>query len=585
MPSHRVRLARTSRFAATALLVIAPAVSAADIYVLFDGNRLARVEASAPETAGAGVAVSGMAAGDTLMAIDVRPNNGHLYGLAYNGGTSSLQLYHLHLGTGTAIATPIGNAGQLTAADGVSPVVPTNVDYDIDFSPAVDRLRVVNGAGLNLRINPNTGRYIDFDPAIAGVNPDGAINGSGVTGVVAAAYTNNTFDTAITTLYTLDSASNRLFLQVPPNIGTQTSGALVRNGGQTLDFDDVAGFDIPPGAAAPSANQPATGRGYALFRVGNATRLYTLDLATAQATPLGTMGGNVRDIAIAREGSAAYALLLSQAIMRFDPARPQDAVVLNLTGQVPGEEIVGIDGRPSNGQLLGVGIDTNADLGTLYLVDPQTGSMTPLVTPGGIAFTSAGGTPIDFVFGNWGVDVDPVTDWVRVVSDRGLNFRVSPVSGAGVDGDIIASGTNPDGMIEDPAAYLAGAAYTNNHAGAAVSTLYVADLAQDMLHIQRPQESGNLVASLPLLLDGNPVTFSASTGFDIPEGVDVATAGSAASGIGYLSVSSAVTTLNAVDLGSGALQVIGPLGDGTRAASGLVVWKAPVFDVFGDGFE
>ena len=65
----------------------APAAFAASpervLYVLDAGNRIGLVVDAAPGTV-ATQAVSGIAAGDTLVAIDVRPQNNRLYGLGYN---------------------------------------------------------------------------------------------------------------------------------------------------------------------------------------------------------------------------------------------------------------------------------------------------------------------------------------------------------------------------------------------------------------------------------------------------------------------------------------------------------------------
>src|SRR5205085_11157401 len=104
-----------------------------------------------------------------------------------------------------------------------------------------------------------------------------------------AAYTNSFAQsgTTVTTLYTLDSASNMLFIQNPPNNGTQTTGVPVTLGGSALGFTEVNGFDIPPGVQVGTSNAAAAGTGYALLTAGGNTGLYAIDLTTGVAALLG----------------------------------------------------------------------------------------------------------------------------------------------------------------------------------------------------------------------------------------------------------------------------------------------------------
>src|SRR6185436_9082320 len=105
-----------------------------------------------------------------------------------------------------------------------------SVGYGFDFNPAVDRIRVVTDTGLNFRLNPNTGAPVDGDlggaaGSVAGVNPDGLLNGL-ATGAPSAAYTNSYGQSlvgGVTTLYLLDSTTGSLLIQNPPNAGTLAS--------------------------------------------------------------------------------------------------------------------------------------------------------------------------------------------------------------------------------------------------------------------------------------------------------------------------------------------------------------------------
>ena len=100
-----------------------------------------------------------------------------------------------------------------------------------------------------------------------GVNPDADVN-EGTTTVDAAAYTSNRQNATATTLYTLDSASNKLFIQSPANSGKQTNGLAVTLNGAPLDFSEADGFDIDGAVDAPAADAAVTtGSGYAFFIV------------------------------------------------------------------------------------------------------------------------------------------------------------------------------------------------------------------------------------------------------------------------------------------------------------------------------
>lgn len=238
-------------------------------------------------------AVTGVAAGETLVGIDSRPATGQLMGLGVNPASDTGTLYLIDPQTGAASA--IGAAGQVAfvLADGATPVDLPNASWGFDFNPTVDRVRVVNSLGLNFRLNPLTGGPVDSDTNAPGVQTDPGINGMTGGALSGAAYSNNEYGTAITTLYTLDSTGNRLFIQNPANGGTQTAARSVTQGGFALDFGPRTGFDIPPGVNAPANSQEAPGLGYATLSLGGGALLYGIDLPTGSVQELlGPIGAN-----------------------------------------------------------------------------------------------------------------------------------------------------------------------------------------------------------------------------------------------------------------------------------------------------
>ncbi|MCW6003028.1 DUF4394 domain-containing protein [Micromonospora sp. CPCC 205371] len=211
--------------------------------------------------------ITGLAAGEKLVGIDVRPASGQLYALG-----STNQVYVVN--PVTAVATPVG-----------TPFTPsvkgTAVGFDVN--PAVDRLRVVTSTGQNLRLVPDTG-------AVASVDKPLAYAGGGRQPQVAhAAYTENRAGTTATTLYDIDTRADALAVQNPPNDGTLTvTGAL------KVDVNGPGGFDIA-----------ADGRALAALAQSNGTRIYSIDLTTGKAKVIGKVGrGSVPPgLAVARRGA------------------------------------------------------------------------------------------------------------------------------------------------------------------------------------------------------------------------------------------------------------------------------------------
>ena len=190
-------------------------------------------------------AITGLAAGESILGIDFRPLNGQLYGLA-STTDGAAKLYTFNLSSG--VATPLG-AGFMIAA-GVTAV-------GFDFNPTVDRIRVVTNTGQNLRLNPNDGTLAATD---GNLNP-------GTPSITGAAYTNNFAGATSTSLFVLDATT--LYMQSPPN-----SGTLINVGSLGLTNAIQNGFDI--GGTSNNA--------YALFTVGGTTKVYAVNTTTGAAT-------------------------------------------------------------------------------------------------------------------------------------------------------------------------------------------------------------------------------------------------------------------------------------------------------------
>ncbi|WP_026910704.1 DUF4394 domain-containing protein [Patulibacter minatonensis] len=568
---ERPRLARQLLLAGGVLAGLAApsaalAADPASRTIVLSENRLSSAPTDRPGEATAPVSVTGLADGDVLAGIDVRPQNGFLYGLGHNASANTIRLYALSARTGQA--TPLGE-----------PIATTGTAFGFDFNPTVDRIRVVSDTGVNLRLDPNTG-------TVAGT--DKAING-GSTTVDGAAYTNNRPNATATTLYTLSGADGKLQLQTPPNDGTQTAPRSVTMLGLPLTLSAIGGFDIAPGVdvGANNAEAPAGSAALASATLGGIPFLVRIDLATGAASPLGILGDGkpVQGIAIQQEavpGGLPAIVATAGQLRRFDTAASTTATPVAITGLTAGEAPAGIDWRPQTGQLLLLGVDAEADKGTLYRVDPQSGVATAIGTPGSVAYVGADGTtPVDLppVSAGYGVDVNPTVDRVRITTGIGLNARVHPDTGAAVDGNTTTPGTNTDGALNGAATDGAATAYSNAFGQpleGGVTTQYVLSPKTSRLLIQNPPNAGTTTNAQPLSVGGQPLAFTGVGGFDLPPAVTSASANAAASGTGLavLKTPDAPSALYAIDLPSGTATLRGTL-DPEAPLNGLAVGDGP----------
>lgn len=281
--------------AALALLGTVGTAAAAPVTGLLNNNSIVRFDSATPGTTTAAVAVQGLAAGEGVRGIDYRPLDGRLYGVVSQADGSGARVVRINQFTGAtlAVAPLASNAANDILLPGVTPVTIGRVN-GIDFNPVPDLLRLVGDGEQNLRIN--AGGRVAGGPA-GSTAIDGALNFGGVAdstlNVISAAYTNPDNDPATgTTLYTLDSVSDELFIQAPPNAGTQSMGqSLGVNAVGAVGFD-IAGADFALASFATSRS--------------SLTELFAIALATGQATSVGFIGGQdllgslkIADIAIA----------------------------------------------------------------------------------------------------------------------------------------------------------------------------------------------------------------------------------------------------------------------------------------------
>ncbi|WP_420223479.1 DUF4394 domain-containing protein [Pigmentiphaga litoralis] len=250
---------------------------------LTSDSRLVSFKPATPGTLTSNVAITGLAAGETVVGIDQRPADGKVYGLS---STGRLFTVVPTTGVATVVATLAADTTDTTAPYTTFPAAGTT--FSVDFNPVADRLRVITSTGASLRINVATGATIT----------DGNINRAGAAPVVAAAaYTNSFAGTTATALYDMERTSNVLSLQNPPNDGT-----LVDVGPLGTTLGARVGFDIGGGAnglAVATSSTTATGPSK-LFTVNLATGALTALTPTDASTGLvgGATGPLLTDIAV-----------------------------------------------------------------------------------------------------------------------------------------------------------------------------------------------------------------------------------------------------------------------------------------------
>jgi len=191
-------------------------------------------------------------------------------------------------------------------------------------------------------------------------------------------------------------------------------------------------------------------------------------------------------------GMFAHALKRVLNVSTSDPSTTLSSTAI--TGLGGSENIEAMDVRPSDGNLYGLGV--SGSTGRVLKLDLATGAATQV----GSVF-SVGGN-------DFGMDFDPTTDLLRIVSDDDENISFNPTTGTAT----VLPDLNPGSST------VVAAAFTNNFAGATSTTLFGLDTAGNVFSSIDPATGVvTPIGSLAM----NP---DASIGFDIgPDGTAYAT--------------------------------------------------------------
>lgn len=266
--------------------VVGPA-SRETVWAITVDHQLIRSNGGQPQRVLERKAVTGLSAGERLLGMDYRVARGVLYAVSNAG-----RVYTLDTATGALRGiskNTLPLAGQA---------------WGMDFNPVADRIRLVSNTGQNLRLHPDTGDLVDFDPQQAGIQPDPSLSyapgdqqSGRVPQVVAAAYTYNKRDDKLTTNFAIDRSSGTLVTQgsregaqpvVSPNSGRLfTVGPLGLGALRDVAFD-IADVDNAALAAITTDHVPRT-------------TLYRIDLSSGRAQRVGQVGDGTALLGMAIE--------------------------------------------------------------------------------------------------------------------------------------------------------------------------------------------------------------------------------------------------------------------------------------------
>jgi Domain of unknown function (DUF4394) len=195
----------------------------------------------------------------------------------------------------------------------------------------------------------------------------------------------------------------------------------------------------------------------------------------------------------APRGQAIYGVDLHNQLVLFGTESPGTlSRKVPITGLPILKRIVGIDFRPSNGKLYGVGNDSR-----VYIIDPVSGAATAVGTG---PFEPA----IDFFEVHFGMGFDPATERIRLmVAESGANYSINPDDGTAVLEKSVSYATgDPNegitprisglGYVPLGAAAVGGAAVAARRSGSAA--LGPSPLAGTLLALDA--DEGTLIASI-----------------------------------------------------------------------------------------
>lgn len=218
--------------------------------------------------------IKGFGTDERVVAMAGRPENGRLYVLtAYDpAGDAADDVLHLYtVDPVTRMATQVG--APVAGVAGFD-----DARYGMDFNAAVDRIRVVNTADQNFRLNPDTGALAGMDAPLTNVSDSETLTAIAYDRPLPPA----TGTTGTTTLFGLDYGVNDLVMIGGPD-GTPSA-----NGGAVTKIGDLP--LVAFSSLTENLDIDSSGTAWAtITTAGGGDRLYRADLANGGLTDAGEL--------------------------------------------------------------------------------------------------------------------------------------------------------------------------------------------------------------------------------------------------------------------------------------------------------
>lgn len=397
-------------------------------------NRLVEFRATFPAEFLSDKDITGMQSGERVVALSVQLGNGEIIAL---GDTS--RLYTL---ARTGVATPMAASAFAPGLSGTRFGLASQ--YDIDTPSA----RVVSDTQQNLSIDFATAATATVESSW--VYDVGDPHFGEVPHLVSCAFWGTS--PVEQSLWGLDSVTDS-FVRMSFSSGSPapSDGIVMTAFALGLDFDDESEL-------APAGGEHML----ALFRPAGtlSTKVTRVNTVTTQVHILGESTALLDAAVVApTSGTAIIGLTSTGELVRFFADTSGEILAtVSVSGLTVGETLLGIDYRPANNALYGLG-----DAGRLYVINASTGSA--------VAVSS---TPVTLTGARFCMDFDPRSDELRVLSDTGQNLRIDPDTGS-----LIAADASLAFELSDPETgtvpNVFALAYENNDSDAMCSAAFAAE--------------------------------------------------------------------------------------------------------------
>lgn len=239
--------------------------------------------------------------------------------------------------------------------------------------------------------------------------------------------------------------------------------------------------------------------------------------------------------AVSAQAVVLVGLTDNNRLLTFNSAASSSVSSAAITGIGLDENILSIDYRNPDNQIYGL-----SNLGNVYKLNASTGAAVSFAA-GVVPVTAGGATGASYE-----IDFNTQNNNLRVIGNKAApNTNRALNMSTGVTA-VQTALTRSGGPLD-----IVGAAYNQNFAGSAASTLnlYYIDAESDALYLNNNAFAGGVLSKVgDLSLGGSKFAVNNATGFDI-----------AASGEAFVSWNQ---NLYAIDLNSGALSALGQIGAG-----------------------